>query len=1100
MAGSFQLMLLSSSPPGSSGGLRCFSPRPPAQQRVAMAPPAHQTPSPPETTKTKTPGALQTGSRAAPISDGAPVGFATAGSLVKSRHFALDADHDSAGIGPAQSRHSSLQHADTAAEAPKKRRRLSTKAAATSSMAHVEPKRPRARNANKGKSHNAASRPAASTTSAHFSETAAPAIDPIDETAPPAPANSKSAKPRKPRAKKQQSKVVKPKTAATSRGKAAPKAPATVSGHSPQETFNSNSGNGKVAGGMQGRTEVPDSEDDSIYELPSSPRYMPSPSKNLILPYPLQQAHDLDEAVTRRRDWTPTRDTGSRAALEGSTAKENIPLPTKPAAFTSIISGYAFADAQPLSKADQEVAHNQEVRVTKKRRIELIEVPANQPASRSASPEKGKAPKKKPRTITDIVTNQYALPVETAPDPQSVSSAFFQTRTSTTKVPLKDTSEKTDAKPAKRPARKRALSKASEKGESKSRKASAKSAAKPKLVAEKLLSPESAMTRLNQQDILFGTSSQLALEESPSMIREIQRAIKSSEQDSEVLHTVQPNASTMSRSLGMLRLEKIEGRRQLWAASTRDDDGKLLERQDDLYIPEPDRTQDFPLLMDGSAEEAERAGLLASRTRDMLTLREQYRDCEVMQPVKTKDGRTFYGPSGSRHPSPGKPSESAKKKATHNNSNSPILLSSDPPVPIEKSSPGIREASPPPSHQPTLLGTVNTTNRPTRHTAHPTPALRYSLIAPLPRPDPSPPFEPDPFVASPLHPQIVIPADKVNDPAYSPLFPVSVDSPGFPVSISTPKKPRGRPPKNQSAIARVPKSSLQSIPESELIYDSEDDEALSPTPPRLGISLFSSSSSPSLVVGPPPHDRALAQEKPVNSGPLFSKAPIAPYDPQGRAAPRGLLADRPPLDLSKRGPALPQPLVRNCEPAQSGKSKGKATGRKPRSAKLKPLLDTIPEGKSTVITFERPKQDPINIQVIDEADFDFLSLKDPLFKRLSTHYNQVVREENTDDDSLLTYKELLQPIILEDLTAKFNAAGFRAWDRATKDDIKLVNDYRVSKGMAPDYNWTVPKGKVLGRPKPLQLDLIKEWAEKMGFTIVQIGDGKSRIGMGKGLY
>jgi hypothetical protein len=174
---------------------------------------------------------------------------------------------------------------------------------------------------------------------------------------------------------------------------------------------------------------------------------------------------------------------------------------------------------------------------------------------------------------------------------------FFEPQTSTTKVPLNDTAALDTNLPPKKSPRKRDCPKAqTEKANSKtkprSKKASTKSAAKSKPVAEKLLSPAAAMLRLNQQDVLFGTSSQLALEESPTMIRQIQFAIKESERDADRTE----NCSLIVPPTWP-RLTRVKGKKALWAASARDDDGGILERMQDVYIPEPDRTQDIPLLM-----------------------------------------------------------------------------------------------------------------------------------------------------------------------------------------------------------------------------------------------------------------------------------------------------------------------------------------------------------------------------------------------------------------------------------------------------------------------------------------------------------------------
>ena len=91
---------------------------------------------------------------------------------------------------------------------------------------------------------------------------------------------------------------------------------------------------------------------------------------------------------------------------------------------------------------------------------QLVEIPSNQANPRDSSPEKGKAPKKKPRTITDLVTEQYASK-DAEPNPNDSSSNFFDSRasTTTTKVPLNDTSTADGKAVPKKPARRRNSSK-----------------------------------------------------------------------------------------------------------------------------------------------------------------------------------------------------------------------------------------------------------------------------------------------------------------------------------------------------------------------------------------------------------------------------------------------------------------------------------------------------------------------------------------------------------------------------------------------------------------------------------------------------------------
>jgi len=168
---------------------------------------------------------------------------------------------------------------------------------------------------------------------------------------------------------------------------------------------------------------------------------------------------------------------------------------------------------------------------------------------------------------------------------------------------LNDTTIPNGNAPPKKPPRKRSTSKPASENEkpsskARSKKASPKAAAKPKHITEKLLSPGSALMRMNKQDILFGTSSQLALEESPTMVRQLQHALKESEVEADLSFN-----DMTARPPRWPKLDKVIGKRSLWDASSRDVEGGMLEYMEDVYIPEFDRTQDFPLLMDGTNDQ-----------------------------------------------------------------------------------------------------------------------------------------------------------------------------------------------------------------------------------------------------------------------------------------------------------------------------------------------------------------------------------------------------------------------------------------------------------------------------------------------------------------
>ncbi|KAL1798457.1 hypothetical protein ACET3X_002494 [Alternaria dauci] len=560
-------------------------------------------------------GASRNNARAAPIPEGAVRGFATVGSLVRSEHFTSRLDDDFDAIQRVQSRRTPQTTIEPALPVEKPTKR-STKKTATTAAATERSEKPKSKpRARKPKpksdkeildSDDELQRPAPRPTKSPFfdEKTSEPPIEAVVEAAN-APKLTKSGKPRKPRAKKQRpgeeeaESAPKPKKSRVSKAKAgAGKDASLVSAHFPGEADRDEASVTRPSNEVQDtHVEYP-----SIWEVPKSPRPKKKTAPKQRRPDPVEEL-DLDEAVVRRRDWTPPPDATIPSPFTDSAGKENKTLThNADGTFTNLLSNFAYAQA-PSAQAATKSAHTdtEVVAVTKRRRIELVEIPSNQANSRDSSPEKGKAPKKKPRTITDLVTEQYALK-DAEPNPNDSSNNFFEPRaaTTTTKVPLNDTSTADGSAVKKKPTRRRNSSKSGtekEKADPKprSKKASARAAAKPKPVAEKLLSPSSAMSRLQQQDVLFGTSSQLALEESPTMVRQIQFALKESEQDADNLDSVSYGAPPRWPRLG-----KAEGKQGLWAASARDDEGGMLGHLKDVYIPEPDRTQDIPLLMDGT--------------------------------------------------------------------------------------------------------------------------------------------------------------------------------------------------------------------------------------------------------------------------------------------------------------------------------------------------------------------------------------------------------------------------------------------------------------------------------------------------------------------
>ncbi len=94
-----------------------------------------------------------------------------------------------------------------------------------------------------------------------------------------------------------------------------------------------------------------------------------------------------------------------------------------------------------------------------------------------------------------------------------------------------------------------------------------------------ILSPESTLKIMNEQDLLFGTSSQLARDESPTHLREIQQAIKESEisWESRSISCANDSQISLQSNLSKLSSSKLPtATRGLWSAAARDEAGLLL--------------------------------------------------------------------------------------------------------------------------------------------------------------------------------------------------------------------------------------------------------------------------------------------------------------------------------------------------------------------------------------------------------------------------------------------------------------------------------------------------------------------------------------------
>ncbi|KAI3395014.1 hypothetical protein diail_1903 [Diaporthe ilicicola] len=274
---------------------------------------------------------------------------------------------------------------------------------------------------------------------------------------------------------------------------------------------------------------------------------------------PTPEPINLETAVQRRMDWTPPKeDTRPETIPSPIGPSETINLHTSPAItsqehenvkediFKNLHDAYAHRVPEHTGSA---LTNPLPIALGKRKVNEATSI--GQPSKKTsceASPIKQKAPKKKPRTITELATAAYApKPVEDPEDPfkeDSILEYFNVDKKLGTSVTTAG------------------------KGKGKTTKVTKKKVPPKKPV---LLSPKAAHRQSARQDFVFGTSSQLVREESPTVLRDLQAALRASTITSENQH------STESLSTNGLALERTKRGGGLWSVSARDEDGAVVD-------------------------------------------------------------------------------------------------------------------------------------------------------------------------------------------------------------------------------------------------------------------------------------------------------------------------------------------------------------------------------------------------------------------------------------------------------------------------------------------------------------------------------------------
>lgn len=257
----------------------------------------------------------------------------------------------------------------------------------------------------------------------------------------------------------------------------------------------------------------------------------------------------LEEAMARRLDWTPTKDTGKQIFdLEGGGDTGGSQASGATQNFSNLLAGYGFtgtASSQPSIQGNEDGGGP-----TKRRCIDLMDSRI-QAGSKSSAKDKDSVDKenqhkpkkqtKKFTTLTARVTARYAPGYTEDSGNGSLHTTDAQGRTD---------------------------------DENAGRRRKSRTKTKPQESEFIILSPEAAVKSLEDQDLMFGTCSQLEREDSPTTLRDMQTAIN----ESESYMAPMPKPSTSRTSSGST-ISRFTGPRNLWSEASRDLHGALAQAE-----------------------------------------------------------------------------------------------------------------------------------------------------------------------------------------------------------------------------------------------------------------------------------------------------------------------------------------------------------------------------------------------------------------------------------------------------------------------------------------------------------------------------------------
>lgn len=331
-----------------------------------------------------------------------------------------------------------------------------------------------------------------------------------------------------------------------------------------EDNNNKESNNQKLTGKVAKPGDTASQDSGKVVEtMPPTPPVGPDAGKEVDCDWE-NEGLQLEGAMKRRLDWTPPKDTIPKEEVVELDDHSDMEGNTRQSAqrnFENMLFGYNFSGDGSSRQVFRQKKEN--AGPTKKRRIELVG-PGAFPAYRTDSAKSKKSandnenhsrkkPRKQQKKMTTITAHSTANHVSNDIENPGKEDPVVEDLT------IEDTINSRLQRSKKRSS-----------------------------TDHTVLSPEAAVRNFQDQDLMFGTCSQLERDDSPTTLKETQMAIHASESSMPTERNHTPGR-TVSR---------FAGSRNLWSVAARNQDGFMVQTEVVNLVDSPDVNKITPIADD----------------------------------------------------------------------------------------------------------------------------------------------------------------------------------------------------------------------------------------------------------------------------------------------------------------------------------------------------------------------------------------------------------------------------------------------------------------------------------------------------------------------